>query len=370
MDLSQPIPEDLRVESASRHLYIRGLSHIQNGPEKRHFIYNPKLIFGVLFTYSMKNIVLITTSGDIKRRLVTVLADIGYYLNIQFVVNVVCMIGNMMGMVTMIIYWVNYKRGIVPTFLRVFDMICGQISPKDIGLTSEAQVVSLVRRADLMFKAIRVFVDRILIVCEALIYCVPGFQNSSIVESIVYVLPNCIWMQLFGHYFYNFLLFQMSYLYIMCSYLKMKIGSVDEEMKQSIKQRRRSPIVIIKRLYDIFEEINEYNTTYWSKYLFVFWLSFGSIVVGYLSVVVKTSMDPTMTIIWSFFALFLIVVFLVVILTIASVNSAINRLYCKCNSLFIHYSNECKGKQNLRFFSRTMIKVILSLKSVTDKRMV
>ena len=87
MDLSQPIPEDLRVELASRHLYIRGLSHIQNGPEKRHFIYNPKLIFGVFSTHLIKNIVLITTSGDVNRRLVTVLADLGFYLKIQLVMN-------------------------------------------------------------------------------------------------------------------------------------------------------------------------------------------------------------------------------------------------------------------------------------------
>ena len=238
MDLSQPIPVNLRVETVSNHLYLRGLSYIQNGPEKRHFIYNPKLIFGVLFTYFMKNIVLITTSGDVNRRLVTVLADVGYYWNIQLVMNVACFVTIMVGVSTMIIYWLNYKRGIAPTFLRVFDMICGQISPKDIGLTSEAQVVSLVRRADVMFKAIRVFVDRVTILLIGIIYSVPGFQNSSLIEFFFYVIPNTIWYELFIHYGYNFLFYQMSYLYLMCSYLKMKIGSADEEVKQSIKQRR------------------------------------------------------------------------------------------------------------------------------------
>ena len=162
--LTQPIPVDMRVESASRHLYIRGLSHIQNGPEKRHFIYNPKLIIGVLITHLIKNIVLITTSGDVNRRLVTVLADYNYYLKIQLVLNVVLILGNMLALSTLIIYWLNYNQGIAPTFLRVFDMISGHISPKDIGLTSEAKVVSLVRRADFMFKAIRIFVDRIVFI--------------------------------------------------------------------------------------------------------------------------------------------------------------------------------------------------------------
>ena len=359
MDLSQPIPVNLRVKSASNHLYIRGLSHIQNGWEKRHFIYNPKLICGVLFTQLIKNIVLITTSGDVNRRLAKVLADLGFYLNIQLVVNVASILCNILAISTMIIYWLNYKRGIVPTFLRVFDMISGQITPKDIGLTSEAQVVSLVRRADVMFKAIRVFVDRIMIVITALVCCVPGFQKSSIVESIVYVLPNCILLELFVHFFYNVLFYQMSYLYLMCSYLKMKIGSVDEELKQSIKQRRRSLMVIIKKLYDIFEEINEYNTTYWSKYLFVFWLTFGTIAVGCLSILVKGSLDTTMTITWSFITSYLIALFLVVILTTASVNSAINLLYSKCNSLFIHYSIEFKGNHNLRSKLRTLNKVII-----------
>ena len=264
----------------------------------------------------------------------------------------------MLGMFTMLIYWFNYKKGIIPTFLRVFDMISGQTSPKDIGLTSEAQVVSLVRRADVMFKVIRVFVDRIAIVAIGLIYCVPGFHNSSIVESIVYVLPNTVCFELFVHYCYNYLFYQMSYLYIMCSYLKMKIGSVDEEMKQSIKQRRHHILAIIKRFFDIIQEINEYNTTYWSKYLFVFWLIWGTIGVGRLSVVIKGLMDTTMTITWSFVTFYSIALFLIVILTTASVNSAFNRTFCKYNSLFIHYSTDFKGKLNLRFKLRTMNNVI------------
>ena len=318
-----------------------------------------ELIFGVLFTQLIKNIILITTSGDVNRRLVTVLADFAYYMNIQLVLNAACLIYSMLAMSTIIIYWVNHRQGIEPTFLRVFDMISGQISPKDIGLTSEAQVVSLVRRADVMFKAIQVFVDRIAIIIAGLAYSVPGFQNSSIVESIIYVLPNTIWFDLCMHYCYNVFLYKTVYLYIMCSYLKMKIGSVDEVMKLSFKLRRRSLIVIIKKLYDIFEEINEYNTTYWSKYLFVFWLSFGSIGVGCLSVVLKGSLDTMMTITWSLITFYLFAVFLLVILTTASVNSVINRMYCELNLLFSHYSNESKGKQNLRFRIRTLIKVIM-----------
>ena len=150
----------------------------------------------------------------------------------------------------------------------------------------------------------------------------------------------------------------MAYLYIMCSYLKMKIGSVDEELKQSMKQRRRSLLIVIKKLYDIFEEINEYNTTYWSKYLFVFWITFGTIVISVLSVLFHSPMDFAMKLIYSFIAFYCIVVFLVVILTTASVHSTINRLYCKSNSLFIHFSNERKGKQNSRIKIRTLIKVI------------
>ena len=364
MDLSQPIPSNLRIKTASDHLYLRGLSYIQNGPEKRHFIYNPKLIFAILVTHLLKNTVLITTSGDVNRQLVTVLVDLSYYLRMQFIGNVACIIFNLLNFASMLIYWLNYERGIALTFLRVFDMICGQISPKDIGLTSEAQVVSLVRRADVMFKAIRVFVDRIAIVMIGIIYSVPGFHNSSLIEFFFNVIPNTIWYELFIHYGYNFLFYQMSYLYIMCSYLKMKIGSVDEEVKQSIKQRRRPILVIIKKFSDIIQEINEYNTTYWSKYLFVFCMTFGTVDVGLLSIVIYGSNDTMMTIVWSFITSYLSAIFLLVILIAASVNSAINRVYCKCISLFILFSNESKGKQNFRFKLRTMIKVIKNIKIV------
>ena len=191
-----------------------------------------------------------------------------------------------------------------------------------------------------------------------LVYIIPGLQNCSTIESILYVLPNTIWFDLFCHYCYNFLFYHMTYLYLMCSYLKMKIGSVDEEMKQSLKKRRRPILPIIKKFSDIIREINEYNTTYWSKYLFVFCMTFGTVDVGLLSVVIYGSNDTMMTIVWSIITSYLSAVFLVVILIAASVNSAINRMYVKCISLFILFSNEYKGKQNLRFKIRTMIKVI------------
>ena len=72
----------------------------------------------------------------------------------------------------------------------------------------------------------------------------------------------------------------MVYLYLICYYLKSKIRAIDRQVIQSIQLSRYQNLrQIIQNYYQIYSEINEYNTTFWSKYLFVFWLSYGSIVV-------------------------------------------------------------------------------------------
>ena len=99
---------------------------------------------------------------------------------------------------------------------------------------------------------------------------------------IIFAIPNTmrLYSYLFNYFLYIPLVYQMIYLYLICYYLKSKIRAIDRQVIQSIQLSRYQNLrQIIQNYYQIYSEINEYNTTFWSKYLFVFWLTFGSLIV-------------------------------------------------------------------------------------------
>ena len=56
-----------------------------------------------------------------------------------------------MAITSQLIYYYNYKNDIKPTFLKVFEMMSGLVSPKSIGLTNEKQIYKLIIWAKKLF---------------------------------------------------------------------------------------------------------------------------------------------------------------------------------------------------------------------------
>ena len=54
-------------------------------------------------------------------------------------------------MTSQLIYYYNYKNDIKPTFLKVFQMMSGLVSPKSIGLTNEKQIYKLIKLSKRLF---------------------------------------------------------------------------------------------------------------------------------------------------------------------------------------------------------------------------
>src|ERR1700761_4952822 len=88
----------------------------------------------------------------------------------------------------------------------------------------------------------------------------------------------------------------------------------------------------------LYNEINEYNTTFWSKFLFAFWLTVGScdVLLLYITIFVPFSLFIKYVFIYS--AAFFATCFLFVIFTASSVNYSVNNSYKSLNSLFITIS--------------------------------
>ena len=175
---------------------------------------------------------------------------------------------------------------------------------------------------------------------ETICYGIP--INSLTLISIYAVYCSEYYISLSN--FYSF--------HIMSLYLKMKINSLNERLIEMQRRKRFLRIRETLQSFDsLYSEINEYNTTFWSKILFSFWTLLGTLNVFLLSVVLFSKLNLFITIFLNYFLVFWSINFLMIIFTTSSVTYCANKSYKTLNSLIISYS-----KHNKHFYyTRTSI---------------
>ena len=169
-------------------------------------------------------------------------------------------------------------NGITPTFLRLFQMMSGLVPPKHIGLTDEKTILFLTRRTqkfDNFFKF-----NNYLFFPLASVLCMYAYlTRTELINALLFGIPNTIVFTLWAHYNVNIISFQILIFHILCSYLNSRINRLNAIAIEIPKSKRFSRIrALLHSYHSIADEINEYNTTYWSKLLFVFWFIFSQII--------------------------------------------------------------------------------------------
>ncbi len=101
---------------------------------------------------------------------------------------------------------------------------------------------------------------------------------------------------------------------------------------------------IISSLNLIYNEINEYNTSYWSKYLLSIWLFQGTVIINTLYFILFIPMLNICKYIFIWIEIVFIVTFLLIISTASSVNYEVNKSYKLLNSVMAH------SVRNIRIF--------------------
>ena len=144
---------------------------------------------------------------------------------------------------------------------------------------------------------------------------------ASPMEALIYGVPNAVLWALWSRPFGNYLFFQVLYFHIICSYIKSKINSLNERL---IEMKRRKRFIRIRETLQSFDslysEINEYNTTFWSKCLLVMWFCFGFAIISLITTILFNSL-PFIVLLIIIYCLFLkTFVFLFIIFTASSVN--------------------------------------------------
>ena len=355
-DVKKCLPPELTVESVDDILYRIGLSFdsIRDRP-KRKLKDHPIFVLIVNLIILIKDIIAVSLEeeNDIGFKIV---GAYGYFIGLR---KQMCLLSYLMTSLiagSQLIYYYNYRNGIKPTFLRVFQMMSGLVSPKSLGLTDGKEVTKLVKTMKRLYWIIRFNTDRVLIFFGPIFTLTIYFFYGQPYDTIKFGIYNAILLFFWANHYFNLFLYQFFVFYIICLYLKMKINSLNERL---IEMKRRKRFIRIRETLQSFDslylEINEYNTTFWSKFLILIWLIFSSQITLILNLILFLDINLALLLLFSYFLFLLIQIFLFVIFTASSVNTSANKSYKILNSLFISYSK--RNCRPLNVF--TKLKVIL-----------
>jgi hypothetical protein len=150
-------------------------------------------------------------------------------------------------------------------------MISGLVSPKSIGLINREHINQLLNKSKIMFEFTRNLKKG-----SSFAYFFLSFIPLIINSSFELYLIEIFWVLLFTVYIYfcaNITFSQMTYFYIICLYLKLKLrnanNSITKSFKKKYKMNNHRMKNILKSLNSTISEINTYNNDFWSKYLMV-----------------------------------------------------------------------------------------------------
>ena len=355
LDPNKFLPSDIVIEGVDDILFDIGLllTSFREDQKKRKFIYNPRVLL-IINTIVLLNKLSCLFIDDSNELVLKLLGEFGQYYGLK---NNLCTVMCLLSIIVLFSQWVyyyNYKHGIKPSFLNVFHMISGSVTAYSVGLTSDVNVVALMKNLKLTIKFLK-FNNNVICVITAFLYFLIGQMiNKTIVEIILIVLPLTFIFNIWAHYVWNIILYQILYFFILCRYLRIKLQNLNEcalRIKNSYKYSNIS--TLLPNINALYREINEYNVSYWSKFLLIIWLFFGTLIVIIINLAIRKKLIFIIRITAIYGVLCYSGLFLFTILTAASVNNTANKSYKLLHSIMsshIHRSKSIQRKLKVNIF--------------------
>ncbi len=347
-DVNKPLPSILTIKGAENHLYRIGLSLFSFGSQKRNRLHNPFFISFIICVQILKSITGILMKED-KYKLLLI-GDFDYFLNGRYFFNTTNVLFGSLALFSQLLHYWKYYKSESPSYMKPFKMISGLISPESIGLINREDINQLLNKSKIMF-IVSKFSNIGIIFSAIFLSGIPLIINSSFELYLIEIF----WVLLFTVYSYfciNIIFSQMTYFYIICLYLKLKLRNANNSIEKSFEKKYKMNIHrmknILKSLNSIISEINSYNNDFWSKYLMIILILvtisldlvlFQSI-FGEMNFFIKTILFYASC---SEFSLLMIL-----INTASSVSFEVKKSYKLLNNLFIIYNKQISIRMKIK----------------------
>ena len=347
MDRLEPnrlIPPELVIKDYDDLLYEIGLcrTSVRERP-KRWPINNPKFITIMSLMSFVKSLVtLLVPESDPQ-----IFGDIGRYLSISVQWNLIFNLGQQIVITNKLNYYYNHRKGFEPTFLRVFQMMSGSVAPLSVGLTDNRDIRRLLKHKPI-FQFLIIQIRYLNFITTSFFIMSSFILYEDLSTVVTYGVLHTLLYSISSHHFEVQIFSQLFYCYMICVYLKSKIRNLNKnligfaETKSGIKR-------ILNKLDSIYAEIDDYNTTYWSKFLFINWLYLGSLSTITLFMVLFISLPLLLKTVLTYSTLFIGSLLHFMYATASSLNTEANRSYRPFNAIMTKRLTDTRLTRMARF---------------------
>ena len=339
------LPSELCIRSAGTHLYAIGLSLINDhkGVTRNRF-HSPILILLIQLFFICRSIVVMVLPEK-KLYFYRYLGDFGYVFGTRLHFNLTVCFSIGLTIASQLLNFYILRKGVCRRYMRVFQMMSGSVKPQNIGLENKHSVSVLIKRATLLFR----IGDYIPLSLSLTIFMINLFSfssNSSTFELILYVIPNSILWFIVVNIVYAMIFWQTIYFYLIALYLELKLKDMNNNLKNIVKKktkisnRHSNSSKIIRDYYSIYQEIGEYDATYWSQFLFFIWLTCSTIICTISYFLIFGEMRFFLRLLCLYFDLFYICLLILIIEMSSSVHKEANISYKLFNCLIIKLNDK------------------------------
>jgi len=217
-------------------------------------------------------------------------------------------------------------------------MMSGLVCPKSVHLIDEGNIHELIKRSKLLFnfsKFMSISMDFAAIILSS----APIALNCSLYEFIFYVIPWSLLYTISSHYSTLFHVYQMTYFYLICYYLKFRLKTINSQIMNQINSLKRvnerTLENIIQSLNRLYIDIVQYNDTIWSKYLFWVLALFITLINASLYLVLFGEIGLILKVVMTYGLSFCILLLISLINIASSVAFEANKAYQLLNKLII-----------------------------------
>jgi hypothetical protein len=336
-DVDKPLPSVISIKCAENHLYRIGLSLFSFGSQTRNRYHNPFFISFIISVQILKCTFAILIKKE--KFIHLLIGDFLYFVDEKSFLNSCMILWGLLALSSQLLHYWKYYKNESPSYLKPFEMISGLVSPKSIGLINKEHINQLLKRSKLIFKF-----SRILIIS----FTFSGLSFSSLIlipnSTIYLILIEVFWITFFTEFIYfsaNINFSQMTYFYIICLYLKLKLRNANNSIRKSFEKKYKMTNNriknILKSLDSTISEISTYNNDLWSKYLMIFLL----LLIVFIDLILFESIFGKMNLIFKiilFYCAFIAFVIMIILInTASSVSFETKKSYKLFNKLFIDF---------------------------------
>ncbi len=349
------LPPEMVISSAGSHLYKIGLSLYRMGSKSRPKLNNPLFIFIVHSLVFLRHCVSMRLSED-NRYAFELLSDWSYFLNSREVIALTVFLYVLWSNTSQILHYWYFKRNIKPSYLKPFEMMSGLVSPQSIGLYNEKDIRIMMKRFKLLIKLSEINVTPMAF-CALLLAAIPIISNCSLGHILFPGIPWFIFFMLYVYHIADFLLIQMTYFYIICYYLRLKLRNINNEIeiniRRNIKHSEFHALVkyFMRYLNILYLEIKEYNDNYWSTFLFLFIFLLSTCINALLYKSIYGISNTYLVLAIRYYAIICTFLILVLFFIASSVCKEANRSYKLLNKLYV-------SNMGLKFANSTRFKAM------------